>query len=159
MLYSVKHRPQYYTGGYMLESLILKKKFLFNAPVEAVWDALTNPEKIKRYLFGTKAVSDWKEGSPLRFTGEWDGKQYTDKGTVLKFEKNKIFQYNYWSSFSPLPDKPENYSVLTFVLSSNGQQTLLTFEQKGFFDEKSFNHSDENWESVMKTMKAIVEEG
>ncbi|MEW5797589.1 MAG: SRPBCC family protein [Bacteroidota bacterium] len=143
----------------MLNDMILKKETVFNAPVEAVWDALTNPEKIKLYLFGTKAISDWKEGSPLLFTGEWNGKQYTDKGTILTFEKNKIFRYNYWSSFSPLPDAPENYSVLTFILSSNGGKTQLTLEQKGFVDEKAYNHSVENWESVMKTMREIVEKG
>lgn len=142
----------------MLTNLILKKEFTFNAPVETVWDALTNPEKIKRYLFGTNAISDWKEGSSLLFTGEWDGKQYTDKGTILKIEKNKTFQYTYWSSFSSLPDRPENYSVLTFVLSSNRQRTLLTLEQKGFVDEKAFDHSDKNWESVMNTMRGIVEQ-
>lgn len=141
----------------MLNDLVLKKKFIFNASADAVWDALTNPDKIKIYLFGTKTISDWKEGSQLLFTGEWEGKQYTDKGTILKFEKNKIFQYNYWSSFSPLPDKPENYSVLTFSLSSNGTTTELSLEQKGFVDEKAFNHSGENWTSVMKKMKELVD--
>lgn len=141
----------------MLKDLMLTKKITFNAPVEAVWDVLTNPEQIKLYLFGTKAISDWKEGSPLLFTGEWEGKQYVDKGTILKFEKNRIFQYTYWSSFSPLPDAPENYSVLTFTVSPNGKSTDLSLEQKGFVDETAFNHSAENWESVMKTMKEIVE--
>lgn len=141
----------------MLKELTLKKEFTFNAPVDAVWDALTNPDKIKVYFFGTNAVSDWKEGSPLLFTGEWEGKQYTDKGTILKFEKNKVFQYNYWSSFSPLPDLPENYSILTFTLLPKGPTTVLSVEQKGFADETAFNHSDANWDSVMKGMKEIVE--
>ena len=72
----------------MLNDLTLKKQFTFNAPVEAVWDALTNPEKIKRYLFGTQTITDWKEGSPIIFTGTWEGTQYKDKGTILKFVKN-----------------------------------------------------------------------
>src|SRR3990172_4071973 len=135
----------------MLNNLILTLQIAFNAPADAVWDALTNPEKIKLYLFGTKTVTDWKEGSPIVFTGTWEGTQYTDKGTILKFKKNKILQYSYWSSFSSLPDLPENYSVLTFSLSSNGKTTVLSLEQKGFIDENSLNHSKENWESVMKT--------
>ncbi|MBI2427574.1 MAG: SRPBCC domain-containing protein [Ignavibacteriales bacterium] len=141
----------------MLKDLVLKKVFLFNAPADAVWDALTNPEKIKIYLFGTNAISDWKEGSRILFMGEWEGKQYTDKGTILKFEKNKLFRYNYWSSFSPLPDTPENYSVLTFTLSWNGTSTELSLEQEGFVDENARKHSGENWDSVMKMMKEIVE--
>ena len=144
-------------GGVMLNNSILKKQFTFNAPAEAVWDALTNPEKIKRYLFGTETITDWEVGSLLIFTGTWEGTQYKDKGTILKFEKNKILQYNYWSSFSPLPDLPENYSLLTFSLSSSGNTTVLTLEQKGFVDEKGLKHSGENWESVMNIMKEIVE--
>ena len=141
----------------MLNNLILTLQIALNAPADAVWDALTNPEKIKLYLFGTQTITDWKEGSPIIFTGTWEGTQYRDKGTILKFVKNKILQYSYWSSFSPLPDLPENYSLLTFSLSSNGKTTVLSLEQKGFIDEKSLNHSKENWESVMKTMKEIAE--
>ncbi len=142
----------------MLNDLTMKTQFTFNAPADAVWDALTNPEKIKRYLFGTQTITDWKEGSPITFTGTWNGTQYKDKGTILKFVKNKVLQYDYWSSFSPLPDLPENYSLLTFSLSSNGKTTTLTLEQKGFPDEKGLKHSSENWESVMKTVKEIAEQ-
>lgn len=141
----------------MLNDMLLQKKITINAPAEAVWDVLTNPEKIKAYLFGTTAISDWKEGSSLLFTGEWEGKTYTDKGTILKFVKNKLFQYDYWSSFSPLPDRPENYSLLTFLLSADGTATVLTLEQKGFVDAQALDHSSGNWESVLKTMKAIAE--
>lgn len=141
----------------MVKDLLLTKKITFNATADAVWDVLTNPEKIKLYLFGTKAISDWREGSSLLFTGEWEGKQYVDKGTILKFDKHRLFQYTYWSSFSPLPDAPENYSVLTFTLTSNGTNTDLLLEQKGFVDEKALEHSNGNWGSVLKMMKEIAE--
>lgn len=36
-----------------------------------VWDALTNPEKIKIYLFGTETLTDWKTGSEIIFQGEY----------------------------------------------------------------------------------------
>jgi hypothetical protein len=112
---------------------------------------------IALYLFGTMVISDWNEGSPLLFTGEWNGKQYTDKGMILKKENEKILQYSYWSSFSPLPDLPENYSVLTFTLSPAENTTVLTLVQEGFSDEQASDHSGENWSAVLKTMKEIVE--
>lgn len=141
----------------MLKDLVLTKEITFNAPADAVWDALTNPEKIALYLFGTKVISDWNEGSAILFTGEWNGTPYTDKGMILKKENEKILRYSYWSSFSPLPDLPENYSVLTFTLSPTGDATMLTLVQEGFVDEKARDHSNANWESVLKTMKDIVE--
>src|ERR1700755_2518587 len=88
-----------------------------NASINAVWDALTNPTTIKKYFFGTDTHTDWKVGSPIRFTGEWQGKKYEDKGTILAVEKNKLIKYSYWSSMSGIEDKPENYLIVTFDLS------------------------------------------
>src|SRR6186713_2573823 len=90
---------------------------VIDASREEVWDALTNPDQIKKYFFGTKAVSDWKKGSPLYFRGEWEGKKYEDKGTILESRKDELFQYSYWSSLSGIEDKPENYVTVTYQLS------------------------------------------
>ena len=140
----------------METQLILKKTVTINAPVEKVWDALTNPELIKQYLFGTTAISDWKEGSSLLFTGTWDGKEYVDKGTILTFDRNKVFKYNYWSSFSGLPDVPENYAEITFTLEPVGSKTNLHLTQGNIANETSLEHSDNNWGEVLKKMNDIL---
>ena len=139
------------------KSLILRKTMSIKAPAAKVWEALTSPEWIKQYLFGTNVISDWKVGSSIRFTGTWEGKAYEDKGTILKFEKGKTFQYNYWSSFSSLPDVSENYAVLTFELSSRGETTDLSLTQDNIPDETALEHSSKNWEGVLGTMKKLIE--
>ena len=58
----------------MQNSLIAKTQIEINVPTAKVWDALVNPEMIKQYMFGTNAVSDWKEGAPIVWKGEWQGK-------------------------------------------------------------------------------------
>ncbi len=141
----------------MLKDLTLKKQITVNASADAVWDVLVNPSKIKQYLFGTKTVSDWMEGSEIKFTGEWDGKTYTDKGTILVLRKNSVFHYSYYSSFSPLPDLPENYSTIKFTLIPSGSTTVLQLEQLGFPDENALSHSDSNWDSIAAQMKQIAE--
>ncbi|MGA9408544.1 MAG: SRPBCC domain-containing protein [Bacteroidota bacterium] len=137
--------------------LILRKTMSIKASASKVWEALTSPEWIKQYLFGTNVISDWKVGSPIRFTGMWEGKEYEDKGMVLKFEKGKVFQYSYWSSFSSLPDAPENYAVLTFELSSHGDTTELSLTQDNIASETDLEHSSKNWEGVLGTMKKLIE--
>ena len=62
---------------------------IVHAPAAKVWEALTNPAMIKQYLFGTEAISDWKVGSPITYKGEWQGKQYEDKGTIVELEPEK----------------------------------------------------------------------
>jgi uncharacterized protein YndB with AHSA1/START domain len=141
----------------MDKRLVLKKTVIINAPTSKVWEALVTPEWIKQYLFGTNTISDWKVGRPIVFTGTWEGKEYKDKGTILKFEKEKVFQYSYWSGFSGLPDVPENYSIITFELSSHVGQTTLSLTQNNFVDEKSLEHSGKNWEGVLQTMKGLLE--
>ena len=51
-----------------------------HAPPSRVWEALTRPELIKQYLFGTDVVSDWMPGSPILYRGEWQGKPFEDTG-------------------------------------------------------------------------------
>jgi uncharacterized protein YndB with AHSA1/START domain len=138
--------------------LLLRKTVSIKALASKVWEALTSPEWIKQYLFGTNVISDWKVGSPIRFTGTWEGKEYEDKGTILKFEKGKVFQYNYWSSFSSLPDVPENYAVLTFELSPHGDRTELSLTQDNIATEAALEQSGKNWEGVLGTMKKLIEE-
>ncbi len=137
---------------------MVKKVLEVNAPVATIWDALTNPVIIKEYLYGTQAISEWKEGSPLLFTGTWEGKEYTDKGTILKFDPLKVFQYNYWSAFSGLPDLPGNYSVITFVLEDHGNKTILTAMQDNIPTIEGQEHANSGWGDVLKKMKQVIEE-
>jgi uncharacterized protein YndB with AHSA1/START domain len=59
-------------------------------PVAKVWDAFVNPKLIKRYMFGAEARSDWKEGSPIVWKGEYEGKSYEDRGVILKFQPPRL---------------------------------------------------------------------
>ena len=137
------------------ETLI--KTVHINATTTKVWDALTNPGIIKQWLFGTNVISDWKIGSPILFTGTWQGTEYKDKGTILQFEPEKLFQYNYWSGFSGLPDSIENYSLITFKLVPATNGTQLTLTQSNFPTEAAYEHTEKNWEAVLDLMKNIIE--
>ena len=143
----------------MDNNLSYSKSFRFNTSAAEVFDALVNPEKIKIYLFGTEAVSDWKVGSPLIFQGEWEGKAYKDKAIILVFDPGKCFSYSYWSGFSGMEDLPENYSTIIFYLEDDGNETILKLEQKGFANEEARKHSESNWTGVMEGMRGIVESG
>ena len=128
------------------------------APASAVWEALTNPEIIKKYLFGTETKTDWKPGSPITFSGEWEGKPYQDKGKILAVEREKLLSYSYWSSFSSLPDSPENYNDVTFRMQPAAEVIKLSVTQTNCRSEESRAHSEKNWEMVLNNIKKILEE-
>ncbi len=140
----------------MATDKILNKTITINAPVSKVWNALVNPNLIKEWLFGTHVISDWKVGSPIYFTGNWQGTEYKDKGIILKFETEKLFQYTYWSGFSGLPDSPENYSVITFEVTPVEKETMLTLNQRNFATETMFEHSDKNWDATLDLIKDVI---
>ncbi|MEO6254452.1 MAG: SRPBCC family protein [Ferruginibacter sp.] len=128
-----------------------------HAGIDEVWDALTKPEIIKQYFFGTNTETDWKPGHAIKFTGEWQGKTYEDKGTVLDIEKNKLIKYSYWSSISGIEEKPENYAILTYELSGNDGDVTLSVLQENIPDEKMKAHAEENWNKVLQGLKNLLE--
>ncbi len=140
------------------KNLTAKAKTEINAPVDKVWDALVNPEIVKRYMFGTNVNSDWKIGSKITWKGEWKGKPYEDKGIITKMEPGKIIQYSHYSPLSGLPDIPENYkNIVTTELSPNGKLTSVTLTQDHIETEKSREESEKNWQMMLDSMKKVVE--
>ena len=74
----------------MKKELIVKKTIILSAEVSKVWDALTNPEQTKQYMFGCEAISDWQIGSPLIWKGAADGKAYV-KAILLTLSMENIY--------------------------------------------------------------------
>jgi uncharacterized protein YndB with AHSA1/START domain len=128
-----------------------------NAPIAPAWDALVNPEKIKQYMFGTNVVSAWKEGSPIVWRGEWQGRKYEDKGVILKMEPPRLISYSHFSPLSGLPDAPQNYHTVTIELSSKGTQTGIRLTQGNNSTEEEQDHSEKNWKLMLESLKKLLE--
>ncbi len=139
------------------EGLIAKASTTIDAPIAKVWDALTNPDMIKQFMFGTEAVSEWKEGSPIVWKGNWEGKPYEDKGLILKMEPERMLQYSHFSPLSGAPDIPENYHTLTYKLSPKGDQTLVELSQDKNSGEEERNESQKMWEMMLASLKKVLE--
>ncbi len=143
----------------MAQKFVAKASTTIEAGSEAVWKALVDPTLIKEYLFGTEAVSDWKEGSPITYRGTWQGKAYEDKGRILAVVPGKLLRSSYWSSLSGTADRPENYATVSWELSASGGRTELIVTQDNNPDEESARHSQENWKAVLASIKQILEKG
>ena len=140
-----------------MTSFKVQKHIDIKASKEKVWDALTNPNVIKQYLFGTEAISEWKEGSTLIFQGGYDGVDYADKGIIKRFEVGEVFQYTYLSTFSGLEDKKENYHLITYTLESMQIGVSLNLKHENIQNEKAREHANKNWDFVLKEIKEITE--
>ena len=151
----------------MENELLVTSKITIKAPAAAVWDALTNPEQTKKYMFGCETVSDWKAGSPLEWKMQWEGKEMTAvKGDIVKIEPGKFLSYTTIDPNNPMiEDVPENYLTVTYSLEEKNDATELTVTQGDYNKvadgERRYKEAwndGEGWNPILIQIKEIVEE-
>lgn len=141
----------------MDKKFVAKATTTINAPASRVWEALTNPELIKQYMFGTDVISDWNVGSPITYRGEWQGKAFEDKGKVLEVKREKSLVSTHWSPLSGVPDTPENYHTVSYNLVEKDGKTEVTITQDNNASEEEKAHSEQNWNQMLQGMKKLLE--
>ena len=139
-----------------MENQTLKTDVIFDAPAAKVWQGLTDPIVVKQYFFGTDVKSDWKAGSAITFSGEWEGKAYGDKGIIIEIEYAKILKYSYWSSMAGLKDTPPNYVSITYELTAVNGKTILAITQEGICGTDAIAKQEQNWHTVFEGLKKLL---
>jgi uncharacterized protein YndB with AHSA1/START domain len=99
------------------------------APLQKVWDMLTKPELVKQWQYGSELITDWKVGGDIKFKTEWEGKIFEQWGKVLEIKSNELIKYSLFAPRPGLEDKPENYFVMSYVLTTDNEQTKLKIIQ------------------------------
>lgn len=140
-----------------MKDRIARASIHIDAPARKVWAALTDPERIKQYLFGADVHTDWKPGSPISFTGNYQGKSYQDKGEIIECVPEERLVHTYWSSMGDEPDRPENYKTVSYILQDDGHGTRLTLSQDHNASAEAQAHSEQNWRRVLEGVKKVAE--
>lgn len=108
-------------------------------------------------MFGADVVSDWQEGSPIVWQGEWQGQPYVDKGAILQFQPERLLQYTHFSPLSGAPDQPENYHTVTIELSPAGKGTHITLAQDNNASQEERARLESNWGMMLTALKQFLE--
>lgn len=141
-----------------MKEFIVKRKTVLKATPAEVWDALTNPEKTKKYFFHCKVFSDWEVGSTITFVGRiFLIKKIEMKGTILEIIPGKLLKY----SLNNASDKVENagFSVVTDTLSYEDGKTTLTITDnvgQGTGAEERFRKSQKGWTKIIKGLRNLL---
>jgi uncharacterized protein YndB with AHSA1/START domain len=122
-----------------------------------VWEVLTDPELLKELWFGAEVKTDWQPGSPITWSGEWEGKPYQDKGEILEVDPGKLLKVTHYSPLTGQPDVPENYHTLTYELDGAGTSTHLKLTQDNNGSEEEAKHSQGMWEMLVSKVKDAAE--
>ena len=144
-----------------MSELVIRKQVEIDAPVSAVWKALTENEFIPQYMFNCIAETDWKPGSPLLWKGAADGKLYV-KGHVVAADAPQRLVYTVIDPNSTMPDIPANYLTMTFVLRpQNNDASVLEVSQGDYATvaegQRRYKETLEGDDMVLQGIKKVAE--
>jgi uncharacterized protein YndB with AHSA1/START domain len=148
-----------------MSRLIVENKIEINAPIEKVWDVLTNPAQTKKYMFGCETVSDWKVGSALLWQMMHEGKEFIPvSGFILEIIPNELLKYSVIDPHAAYPSTPENHLNVTYHLTSENGKTIFTVTQDGFETaadgEKRYKdvyNNGDGWNPILIEIKKVAE--
>ncbi|UPK68519.1 SRPBCC domain-containing protein [Chitinophaga filiformis] len=127
---------------------ILEKKILINAPAAEVWKLLTDTRLMTTWMgsgeMDLEISTSWEVGTPILIKG-FHHVKFQNKGTVMEYVPGSVVSYNFLSSISRLPNKPENHTTLRFVLKPGEDKTTLLLTISNFPTEEIYHHLNFYW--------------
>jgi uncharacterized protein YndB with AHSA1/START domain len=125
---------------------------------ERVWAAMTS--RTSPMFMGATIETDWRPGSAYTLRGEWQGRPFTDYGTVEAAVPGKDLTFTHWSG---TPEPPESYNAVRYTLAPEGKGTKVTLTQfqRGktkVFDDKTKDEFRRNWTMMLAGLKQAAEE-
>ena len=142
------------------DTFVAHVSMTINVSRAKVWDALVNPETIKQYMPVTSVLSDWREGGPIVWKSDFQGKPFEVKGWILRLEPERLLEYNHSLPIfrvSGATHSAENYQRVIIELRDDGAQTHLSVTEDGIKTKREFEHSEGSWRMVLHGMKALLE--
>ena len=130
-----------------------------NAPVQKVWEMLTQPELVKLWQYGSDLLTDWKVGSEIKFSTEWEGEIFEQWGKILEIKPNELIKYSLFAPRPGLEDKPENYFIMSYILSSENGKTKLEIIQEDNRPNAVQEEPEGEENPVLKSLKMLAEKG
>ncbi|HYV99791.1 MAG TPA: SRPBCC family protein [Gemmatimonadaceae bacterium] len=140
-----------------MNNLIAHASTSIQASRDDVWRALTDPDAIRQYFFGSEVSTDWREGSPITWRGEWEGKPYEDHGVIVRMKPGRTLKYKHFVALDGRSD--DSFHLVDIELTSEGDRTVVTLTQDHNTSEEAREHSEKNWDAMLDGLKKYLEKG
>jgi uncharacterized protein YndB with AHSA1/START domain len=132
-----------------------------HADAKTVWDVLTRRQSAM--FMGAEVETDWREGSPISFTGEFNGKPFKDHGEIRAVEPERRLAFTHYSPTSGKPDVPESYNLVDVRLDPRGDdRTLVRLTQTPQGgdrpDDETVRKFEDNWRAMLGSLQKAAEQ-
>jgi uncharacterized protein YndB with AHSA1/START domain len=128
-----------------------------DALADDVWFALTDPAAIARWMSGSRVVTDWRPGSPITWSGRFEGRDYEDRGEVLDASPGTLLRFRHVTPARD--DAPERSHVVAIRLEGvDENRTRVVLAQDGNSDVDARRHAERNWTAMLDRLKVLVEQ-
>lgn len=150
-----------------MKNLEMERKF--NAPMEKIWDAFTNPEILKQWwappTMSNSFISvDLKEGGLFRYCFKMDegGMEFWGRGIYQKIDKPNYLSYKDSFTDAEGNDVPASHygipgdeiieTLVEFFFTYDGEITTMKMVGENPFDDKMTEQMTEGWNGMFDNL-------
>ena len=125
------------------------------ASVDQVWRTLVSDDGHSAMMFGSTVVTDWQEGHPIEWRGEWEGKPFADRGVIVDLDPPRSLVVTHYSPLSGRPPEEATHRV-AWTLRPEGGSTSVVLIQDGNPTEEAAAHASDNWAASLEQLEQAV---
>lgn len=131
----------------------IERELHVRAPVERVWQVLTEPGYVARW-FGSKAEIDLRPGGAAVFG--WDG-HGDGHARVERVEAPRVFAFRWMREHDVPFDRAGTSTLVEFTLAPDGDGTRLRLVESGFTDDSHRTENSGGWDAELADLVALLE--
>lgn len=129
------------------------------ASIQRVWDTITKPELVKLWQFGSDLLTTWELGSDIKFRTEWGDQVFEQWGKIVEIKPTQLVKYSLFAPRPDLEDKPENYFIMSYILTSENGRTQLAIIQEDNRPNAVQEEPQGEENLILKSLKELAEKG
>ncbi|QEV98912.1 hypothetical protein F6J84_01435 [Microbacterium caowuchunii] len=125
-----------------------------SAAPSAAWRALTDPDTVKRYYFGTSPRTSWRIGSPIEFVDEDGDAQIV--GEVLEYEPPRRLAHTFIATWYGAPD---DQGSLHWEIEPTDSGSRITLTHRGAqAGTREGSETEDGSRRIIEELKRLLDE-
>ena len=132
---------------------VIDEEVCISAPINIVWDALTNPNITVKYWGNTRIESDWNKGSVIYYLRNGE---IVDEHELLEIVPHRLIEHTFKPMFGEFKVEPP--SLVSIILKEEGLATRITLLHRNFPPSSwVYAACSGGWPKILNSLKVLLE--